>query len=124
MGYRYLDIEVDSRLPIDLSISCDSESWMRSVREQRYKPGEGVGRTMPDLPRIRDIRRMLGAETFHIDLRVESPFPNGATVTCVCTIPILDPHPLSFTYDESSDETFKARYYGTLYFQEFRQVTL
>lgn len=35
MGYRYLSIEVDSRLPIDLRVSCDSESWLRSAREQR-----------------------------------------------------------------------------------------
>ncbi|MFT8359204.1 hypothetical protein [Bifidobacterium aquikefiri] len=123
MGYRYLSIEVDSRLPIDLRVSCDSESWLRSAREQRYKPNEAVKHMGSDLPKIRDIRRMLSDETFHIDLRDESPFPNGATITCICTIPILEPHALSFTYDESSNEIFKARYYGTLYFQEFEQIT-
>ncbi|MFT8357442.1 hypothetical protein [Bifidobacterium aquikefiri] len=66
---------------------------------------------------------MLSDETFHVDLRNESPFPNGGTITCVCTIPILKPHALNFTYDESSNETFTARYRGTLYFQEFEQVT-
>ncbi|MFT8704827.1 hypothetical protein [Bifidobacterium aquikefiricola] len=128
MGYRYLSIEVDSRLPVDMRISCDSDSWLKKsreqyAREQHYDPGESVRYREPDLPKIRDIRGVLSDETYHIDLKNESPFPNGGTITCVCTIPILKPDALNFTYDETSDETFNARYYGTLYFQEFRQVT-
>ncbi|MFT8357447.1 hypothetical protein [Bifidobacterium aquikefiri] len=124
MGYRYFSLRNDGRLPVHITLSWDQAAWMQRniIRRSRELPATHEF-SLSDPPSVRDINVDLNRQEFHIDLRQEASFPNGATISCRCEIPGLTSKTLEFTYDADSNDTFGTRFFGNPFFQSFEQET-